>query len=263
MSTKLLSLLADSFWKILPPGLAMTIPLTLISFAFALVIATATALIQYNKVPVLTPLARFYIWIVRGTPLLVQLYVIFFGLPRVGVVVESGPSYELFENPSHPRTRAFLRLLSGETSDKENEFKLTALLLAALLLISLLTACGQKQAETEPTGDQLARIQQSGTIIVAMEGTWAPWTYHDESDTLTGYDVDVARAIAEQLGVEVTFVEGDDSAAFLAAINDALAKLSADGTLSELSTKYFGMDITKITPNFKNQTTRSAPCIRT
>ena len=248
MSTKLLSLLADSFWKILPPGLAMTIPLTLISFAFALVIATATALIQYNKVPVLTPLARFYIWIVRGTPLLVQLYVIFFGLPRVGVVVESGPSYELFENPSHPRTRAFLRLLSGETSDKENEFKLTALLLAALLLISLLTACGQKQAETEPTGDQLARIQQSGTIIVAMEGTWAPWTYHDESDTLTGYDVDVARAIAEQLGVEVTFVEGDDSAALLAAINDALAKLSADGTLSELSTKYFGMDITKDNP---------------
>lgn len=237
MSTKLLSLLADSFWKILPPGLAMTIPLTLISFAFALVIATATALIQYNKVPVLTPLARFYIWIVRGTPLLVQLYVIFFGLPRVGVVVESGPSYELFENPSHPRTRAFLRLLGGETSDKENEFKLTA-----LLLISLLTACGQKQAETEPTGDQLARIQQSGTIIVAMEGTWAPWTYHDESDTLTGYDVDVARAIAEQLGVEG---EWDG---LLAAINDALAKLSADGTLSELSTKYFGMDITKDNP---------------
>ena len=92
MSTKLLSLLADSFWKILLPGLAMTIPLTLISFAFALVIATATALIQYNKVPVLTPLARFYIWIVRGTPLLVQLYVIFFGLPRVGVVLDPLPA---------------------------------------------------------------------------------------------------------------------------------------------------------------------------
>lgn len=87
--------------------------------------------------------------------------------------------------------------------------KLTALLLAALLLVSLLATCGQKQTETEPTGDQLARIQQSGTIIVAMEGTWAPWTYHDESDTLTGYDVDVARAIAEKLGVEVTFVEGE------------------------------------------------------
>ena len=51
------------------------------------------------------------------------------------------------------------------------KFKLTALLLAALLLVSLLAACGQKQTETEPTGDQLARIQQSGTIIVAMEGT--------------------------------------------------------------------------------------------
>ena len=70
----------------------MTIPLTLISFAFALVIATATALIQYNKIPVLTPLARFYIWLVRGTPLLVQLYVIFFGLPRVGVVLDPLPA---------------------------------------------------------------------------------------------------------------------------------------------------------------------------
>ena len=81
-----------------------------------------------------------------------------------------------------------------------------ALLLAALALLSLLAACGKQD---EPTGDQLARIRQSGTLIVAMEGTWAPWTYHDESDTLTGYDVDVARAIAEKLGVEVSFVEGE------------------------------------------------------
>ena len=92
MSAKILALLADSFWKILLPGLVVTIPLTLISFALALVIATATALIQYNSVPILTPLARFYIWIVRGTPLLVQLYVIFFGLPRVGLVLDPFPA---------------------------------------------------------------------------------------------------------------------------------------------------------------------------
>lgn len=57
--------------------------------------------------------------------------------------------------------------------------------------------------------DQLAQIQEKGELIVAMEGTWSPWTYHDESDQLIGYDVEVARLIAEKLGVEATFVEGE------------------------------------------------------
>lgn len=86
------TLFADSFWKILLPGLKITIPLTVISFALALVISTVTALVQYNKIPVLTQLARFYIWIIRGTPLLVQLFVIFYGLPRVGVLIEPFPA---------------------------------------------------------------------------------------------------------------------------------------------------------------------------
>ena len=42
-----------------------------------------------------------------------------------------------------------------------------------------------------------------------MEGTWAPWTYHDESGALVGYDVEVAQHIAEKLGVEAAFVEGE------------------------------------------------------
>ena len=88
MSEKIITLLADSFWKILLPGITATIPLTIISFTLALIIATVTALVQFARVPVLTPLARFYIWIIRGTPLLVQLFVIFFGLPRIGVVLE-------------------------------------------------------------------------------------------------------------------------------------------------------------------------------
>ena len=92
MSEKIITLLADSFWKILLPGITVTIPLTIISFAFALVIATATALAQFARVPILTPLARFYIWIVRGTPLLVQLFVIFYGLPKIGVVLEPFPA---------------------------------------------------------------------------------------------------------------------------------------------------------------------------
>lgn len=68
MSQRLIDLLVDSFWKILIPGFTATIPLTVISFFFAMIIATVVALIQFAKVPVLTPIARFYIWIIRGTP---------------------------------------------------------------------------------------------------------------------------------------------------------------------------------------------------
>lgn len=85
-------LFLDSFPKILLPGLTMTIPLTAISFSIALVIAVIAAMIVYVKVPVLTPLIRGYIWIFRGTPLLVQLFVVFYGLPRVGVLIASFPA---------------------------------------------------------------------------------------------------------------------------------------------------------------------------
>jgi len=57
--------------------------------------------------------------------------------------------------------------------------------------------------------DELARIQAAGTITIAMEGTWAPWTYHDEKDELVGFDVEVGKAIAEKLGVEPVFIEGE------------------------------------------------------
>jgi len=92
LSERLVGILADSFWKILLPGLTVTIPLTVIAFSIAMVIATAAALIQFAHVKVLTPLMRFYIWVVRGTPLLVQLYVVFYGLPRVGILIEPFPA---------------------------------------------------------------------------------------------------------------------------------------------------------------------------
>lgn len=66
-----------------------------------------------------------------------------------------------------------------------------------------------EQAGGEGTQDQLAQIQQKGELVVAMEGTWSPWTYHDESDQLVGYDVEVANLIAEKLGVKAVFVEGE------------------------------------------------------
>ena len=87
-----MGVVTDSFFKSLIPGITMTIPLTAISFALAMVIAVTVALVQYARVPVLTPLARFYIWIIRGTPLLVQLFVVFYGLPNLGIRLEPFPA---------------------------------------------------------------------------------------------------------------------------------------------------------------------------
>lgn len=92
MSERLMGILLESFPKMLLPGLTMTIPLTAISFSLALVIAVIAAMIQVAKVPVLKQLVRFYIWVIRGTPLLVQLYVIFYGLPNLGIILEPFPT---------------------------------------------------------------------------------------------------------------------------------------------------------------------------
>ena len=64
-------------------------------------------------------------------------------------------------------------------------------------------------AASTGAADQLAAIQTNGKLVVALEGAWQPWSYHDESDTLVGYDVEVSRAIAEKLGVKPEYVESD------------------------------------------------------
>ena len=64
-------------------------------------------------------------------------------------------------------------------------------------------------AASTGAADQLAAIRTNGKLVVALEGAWQPWSYHDESDTLVGYDVEVSRAIAEKLGVEPEYVESD------------------------------------------------------
>ena len=92
MDGRTIALLIDSFWQILLPGLTVTIPLTAISFLFGLIIALFTALVQIAHVRVLDQLARFYVWVIRGTPLLVQLFVIFYGLPSLGVTLDAFPS---------------------------------------------------------------------------------------------------------------------------------------------------------------------------
>ena len=83
--------------------------------------------------------------------------------------------------------------------------RIISALLAALMLAALLTVC----ASAEKEDDLLAKIQERGTIIVGLEGDWAPWSFVDENDELMGFDVEVARAIAQKLGVEAQIVPGE------------------------------------------------------
>ena len=84
--------------------------------------------------------------------------------------------------------------------------------MAAAGVLSL-TGCSSKDTAASTASsaplNKLDSIQKSGKLVVALEGAWQPWSYHDSSDTLVGYDVEVSRAIAEKLGVEPEYVESD------------------------------------------------------
>lgn len=79
--------------------------------------------------------------------------------------------------------------------------------IAAIVLV----ACGgegSNSASSAPaqsgaaSGSLIERINNKGTITVGTEGTYAPFTYHDKDGKLTGYDVEVTRAVADKLGVK-------------------------------------------------------------
>ena len=89
MNERLWNILVDSFPKLLGYGIRVTVPLTVFSFAIALTVALLVALIQYANMKGLRQVCRFYIWIIRGTPLLVQLYIVFFGLPGIGIKLDA------------------------------------------------------------------------------------------------------------------------------------------------------------------------------
>ena len=92
MSERLVGILLSSFTKILIPGIKVTIPLTILSFAVSLVLGLILALVQVMRIRVLKEIAFFYIWIFRGTPLIVQLFIIFFGLPGLGIMIDAFPA---------------------------------------------------------------------------------------------------------------------------------------------------------------------------
>ncbi|MCF0115125.1 MAG: transporter substrate-binding domain-containing protein, partial [Erysipelotrichaceae bacterium] len=92
--------------------------------------------------------------------------------------------------------------------------------LMAVLGMALLVGCSStttapaESTEVVETADQLAAIKEKGVMVVACEGVYAPWNYHDEEDNLVGYDVEVGKLIGEKLGVEVQFEECEWDAIF-------------------------------------------------
>ena len=89
MNEGIITELVESFGKLFMVGLKVTIPLTVAAFSTGLMIALLVALAQIAKVPVLRRLVRVYIWIIRCTPMIVQLFIVYFGLPSIGVKFSS------------------------------------------------------------------------------------------------------------------------------------------------------------------------------
>ena len=85
MSERIIEIFISSFPKLLELGLKVTIPIAILSFLLAFFISVIVAFIQYAHVPFFSTISRIYIWIIRGTPLLVQLYIFFYGFPVIGI----------------------------------------------------------------------------------------------------------------------------------------------------------------------------------
>ena len=130
-----------------------------------------------------------------------------------------------------------------------------AVILSLILALSL-AACGGSSGKesaapsgnTENAGasekagepDLLERIKQKGKLVIATEGNWSPWTYHDENDALTGLDVEIGKKIAEKLGVEADFQETDWDA-ILAGVDSGRFDIACNGVgyTEERAEKYY------------------------
>ena len=95
-----------------------------------------------------------------------------------------------------------------------------AVLAALALTAGLMAGCGSNGANADGgndvaegsnpgEADLLDKIQEAGVIVVGTEGTYSPNSYHDENGDLVGFDVDVARGVADHLGVDIQFVEAE------------------------------------------------------
>ena len=90
--TDFLSLWADSLPQLLAATVTVTIPLSIVSFVLALVVAVLATTMRLSRILPLQWVSRFYVWLFRGTPILVQLFIIFYGLPAAGITLSAWTS---------------------------------------------------------------------------------------------------------------------------------------------------------------------------
>lgn len=90
--THFINVVAANFWPLLKAGLIYTIPLSIVCFGLGFVLAIVVALLEVARVKVLRQICAIYVWIFRGTPMLVQLFIIYFGLPSLGVNIGALPA---------------------------------------------------------------------------------------------------------------------------------------------------------------------------
>ncbi|MEC3885109.1 amino acid ABC transporter substrate-binding protein [Halobacillus sp. HZG1] len=92
------------------------------------------------------------------------------------------------------------------------------LILSIGFLAMVLVACGSSEEGDQASSSEgnesdnsdqtlLEQIQESGELVIGTEGTYRPYTFHDENDKLTGFDVEIAREVADRLGVKPVFNE--------------------------------------------------------
>jgi len=89
---RLIEIAKSSLQPLLEGAILYTIPLTIITFICGLLLAVLTALARLSSVKFLQIIARIYVSVIRGTPLLVQLFIIFYGLPTLGIIIDPFPS---------------------------------------------------------------------------------------------------------------------------------------------------------------------------
>ncbi|QBP42364.1 amino acid ABC transporter substrate-binding protein [Paenisporosarcina antarctica] len=101
--------------------------------------------------------------------------------------------------------------------------KISYLLLLLLTAVFVLSACGAAKEDKATKDDNntgatesdlLAKVQEDGELVIGTEGTYPPFTFHDKTGKLTGFDVEIAEEIASRLGVEAKFMETQWDAMF-------------------------------------------------
>lgn len=92
MDGRIMTIIGNSFLPIIVAGIKYSIPLTLISFTLGTILALLVAIVRVSRIKVLNEICKFYVWIIRGTPLLVQLFIVFFGFPKIGVIIQPIPA---------------------------------------------------------------------------------------------------------------------------------------------------------------------------